>query len=128
MSPGVGSYTLQRVIGNGPSYHIAGKYATKRVTSPGPSDYKINPVRFLRRNSRASIGNAKGREGSIEEREKSPGPSCYNPNRIDWKKRAIGVRFNREKRNGIIKNDNTTPGPGDYMIPCKFLVRPRFME
>lgn len=49
---------------------------------------------------------------------------------MNWKKRAVGVRFNRELRAGITKNEkeNATPGPGDYMIPCKFLVRPRFME
>ena len=48
---------------------------------------------------------------------------------MNWKKRAVGVRFNRELRAGIAKNEKeSTPGPGDYMIPCKFLVRPRFME
>ncbi len=85
-------------------------------------------MKFLRKTTRITIGNAK-RESSIEAREKSPGPSSYAPNRLNWKKRAVGVRFNRELRAGIVKNEKeNTPGPGDYMIPCKFLVRPRFME
>lgn len=110
---------------------MAGKYSPgskERVSSPGPSDYKVNPIRFLKNYTRVTIGKSK-RESSIEVREKSPGPSSYHPNRLNWKKRAVGVRFNREIRAGIVQNEkNVTPGPGDYMIPCKFLVRPRFME
>jgi hypothetical protein len=43
-------------MGNGPSFHIAGKYGAKRVSSPGPSDYRVNPIRFLKNYTRVTIG------------------------------------------------------------------------
>jgi len=38
------------------------------------------------------------------------------------------VVFNRERRQGILKNEReTSPGPGSYQIPCRFYDKPRFM-
>lgn len=102
---------------------------SKRVSSPGPTDYNTDPVKFLKTNPRVTIGDAKLESSINTSKPKSPGPSAYRPNKLCFAKRAASVKFNREKRAGLVKdNKDSTPGPGDYMIPCKFLVRPRFME
>lgn len=60
-------------------------------------------------------------------REISPGPQCYEPKRLNWKKRAVAVRFNREERKGMLgSSTHVTPGPGSYMLPCKFYDKPRY--
>jgi hypothetical protein len=92
---------------------------------PGPSDY--NPNDSLKKMPRATIGN-EPKKSCLVPREKSPGPQCYEPKRLQWKRRASAVIFNREKRNGIIRSNNVvSPGPGSYMIPCKFYDKPKFM-
>ena len=78
----------------------------------------------LKKQPRVLIGGAR-KVSCLVPREKSPGPQCYNPKRLHWKKRASAVIFNRELRRGIVKNERfTSPGPGSYMIPCKFYEKP----
>ena len=95
---------------------------------PGPADYNFDSQKSLKLQPRVTIGNSK-KVSAIEIREKSPGPSCYEPKRLTWKRRASAVLFNRERRKvgSITKSANTTPGPGSYMIPCKFYDKPQFL-
>lgn len=64
---------------------------------------------------------------SIAPNNSTPGPNQYSPNRIKWKRRASAVLFNREKRKGFGDDNRTLPGPGSYMIPCRFNDKPKFM-
>ena len=80
----------------------------------------------LKKPPRATIGSSK-KVSCLEPRMKSPGPSSYEPKRLNWKRRASAVVFNRETRKGIIKQErHVSPGPGSYMIPCKFYERPNY--
>lgn len=54
----------------------------------------------MKSNPRATIGNAK--KTDLNDRPKSPGPSCYNPDRLITKRKSVGIIFNREQRKGII--------------------------
>ena len=96
-SPGPMDYMISRPVGNGPSYHIAKRYSVKLDLIPGPSDYNFDPNMRLKVNPRITIGNAK-KESCLVPRTKSPGPSCYNPEKLILKRKAVGVIFNREKR------------------------------
>jgi hypothetical protein len=70
----------------------------------------------LKSNPRATIGNAKKEETG--NRPKSPGPSCYNPDKLMTKRKSVGVIFNKEQRKGIINKKYSNVGPGSYLIPC----------
>ena len=96
---------------------------------PGPSDYVYDPQGTLRKQPRVTIGGA-ALQSSFEPRAKSPGPQAYNPNKLLWKKRASAAGFGREKRQvGVAKEDDArSPGPGDYMIPCRTFVKPLYAE
>jgi hypothetical protein len=80
-NPGPSNYFIERPIGNGPKFHIAIKYKNllgKNIL-PGPSDYKFDLEKhMLKRQTRVTIGNAK-KVSCLVPRDKSPGPSCYNP-------------------------------------------------
>ena len=63
-----------------------------------------------------------------EERAKSPGPDHYSPDRAKVLKRHRTIIFNQEKRGDMISKDRaTSPGPGAYMIPCRFYDFPKFL-
>ena len=64
---------------------------------PGPSSYDANAILNLKKAPRATIGRFK-KPVTQAVREKSPGPQDYEPKRLEWKKRALAVKFNREKR------------------------------
>jgi hypothetical protein len=110
--------------------NMAGKYdknADTSFTNPGPQSYNYDPNMSLKKQPRVLIGAAR-KVSCLVPREKSPGPQCYNPKRLLWKKRASAVTFNRELRKGVGKNGErfTSPGPGSYMIPCKFYDKPQY--
>ena len=93
---------------------------------PGPADYNTDRLNVLKKQPRVTIGNGK-KDSCLVPREKSPGPSCYEPKRLTWKKRASAVIFNREKRSGIVKKERfASPGPGSYYLPCKFNEKPSY--
>jgi len=96
------------------------------VLPPGPSDYTFDPNLRLRRKPSATIGAAK-KVSCLGGSGLSPGPSKYEPKRLNWKKRAAVVIFNREKRRGFNDMGALSPGPGSYMIPCQFYNKPKFM-
>lgn len=98
-----------------------------RELSPGPQDYNFDTVKsLLKTQPRVMFPNAKYNR-SLAKRENSPGPQQYEPKRLMWKKRASIVAFNREKRHGIIRKESAlSPGPGAYMLPCKFYERPTY--
>ena len=83
----------------------------------------------MKKQPRATIGGA-ALQSSFALRPKSPGPQAYNPNKLLWKKRASAAGFGREKRQvGAAREDDArSPGPGDYMIPCKTFVKPLYAE
>mmetsp|Transcript_25577 Transcript_25577/g.39355 ORF Transcript_25577/g.39355 Transcript_25577/m.39355 type:complete len:93 (+) Transcript_25577:1414-1692(+) len=82
----------------------------------------------MKKNPRATIGN-QTKESCFDKRENSPGPAAYEPKRLIWKKRSSTIIFNREKRKSTREGREASgsPGPGSYLIPCKFYDRPRFM-
>lgn len=74
------------------------------------------------------IGNAKNIDNKSKEQAKSPGPDYYSPDRIKFKKRNRTIIFDQAKRDMLsTKGVVNTPGPGSYMIPCRFYDRPKFM-
>jgi len=81
LSPGPSDYTIDRSL-NWPSYHIWTKKTNDdKLVIPGPSDYNYDPMVSLKKQARVIIGNAK-KVSCLVPRDKSPGPSCYNPKRI----------------------------------------------
>ena len=116
-SPGPSDYNIERSVGNGPRYHIANRYLKLLATynQPGPSDYNYDPNMRLKRNTRVTIG-AAPKVSCLVPRDKSPGPSCYNPNKLNLKKRHPTMVFNREIRSGVglHKEKFVTPGPSSY--------------
>ena len=128
-SPGPSDYQIKREITVGPKYHFARKYSNlnKESVVPGPSDYAFDQSKVLKKEPRPTIGNAI-KDASFLRNQRSPGPTDYTPNKSNFKRRTKSVIFNREKRQGIITAEReTSPGPGSYMIPCRFFDKPRFM-
>ena len=64
---------------------------------------------------------------TLAPREKSPGPQDYEPKKLNFKRRSSVVCFAMQKRGGLLnKNHTGGPGPGSYMLPCKFYERPHY--
>ena len=97
-----------------------------RAISPGPSDYAADKLKFLKNHPRATMALAAYRR-TLAPREKSPGPQDYEPKKLNFKRRSSVVAFYQQKRQGLLNKTQTgTPGPGSYMLPCKFYERPTY--
>lgn len=67
LSPGPSDYTINRNLA-GPKYLMGVKLdKSNENPTPGPQDYKFNPVNFLKKESRATMGKAK-RESVLDSR------------------------------------------------------------
>jgi len=86
-------------------------------------------MRIMRKYPAATIGNGKVVDKLSQERSTTPGPNSYQPNLIKFKKRTRTIIFDQAKRDTSLakSRQNATPGPGAYLIPCKFFDRPKFM-
>jgi hypothetical protein len=115
--PGPCDYQIDRSITHGPKYHIANRFLKLLAShrQPGPSDYIYDPNVRLKRNTRVTIGGAK-RVSCLIPREKSPGPFCYNPNKLNLQRRHPTIIFSRAQRIGVgVQNPkHDYPGPGSY--------------
>jgi hypothetical protein len=95
---------------------------------PGPTDYNVNFLATMKNEPRIMIGNAKNVDNESKERAKSPGPDYYSPDRIKFKRRNRTIIFDQAKRELFKpRGAMNTPGPGAYLIPCRFYDRPKFM-
>jgi len=123
-NPGPGNYTISSGK-SGPAFGLRGRNVILNGDkTPGPGQYQPRPENVRPTSARCKFGseNRRGPKGV----KNVPGPGQYNYSKEKLAKASPAYGFGTGKRSK--KNNQGSPGPGSYHIPCKVVEVPRYLQ